>query len=126
MRHAGRLTDRAWNSDTNATGADYSRRVAHTDRVADKLLFRFGWRLIGPFVTGVASFSGSTRLELYAYADDEQVRYTLDGSEPTATSPACRDFVELDATTLVRARVFNADGGPAGLPWSQQFTRQKP
>ena len=126
MRHSGRLSEPTWNTSTNRTSADLARRLTHTDQVADRLLFRFGWRLIGPFVSGPDSFRGPTRLELAPYAGDEVVRYTLDGTEPTMRSPACRDFIDLTATTVVKARVFDTDGNAVGQTWSHSFTLRKP
>ncbi len=39
------------------------------------------------------------------------IRYTLDGSEPTAASPLYNGPVNVNATTVVRARSFGAAAG---------------
>lgn len=124
IRHAGRLSDRTWNVSTNWTSADFKRRLARTDKVADRILYRFSWRLVGPHVSGATTFKGATRLEAGPYAKDEVLRYTIDGSEPTAQSPVCRSIIELEATTRMKARVFDSDGKPVGLTWTQTFILQ--
>jgi hexosaminidase len=124
MRRAGRWNEHVWNTSTNRPSAELNRSLEHTDRVADRFLFRLGSNLLGPYVTSAATFGGSSRLELWPHAKDEIVRYTLDGTEPTAASPACRDFIELEKTTVVKARVFGDDGKAAGLTWSRTYTLQ--
>ena len=52
-------------------------------------------------------------------SDKGQIRYTLDGSEPTETSPLYTTPLELAATTIVKARVFSK-----GMPPSFTTTRK--
>jgi hypothetical protein len=56
-------------------------------------------------------FVDGTDLELRCQRDGAQVRYTLDGSEPTDSSALYQGPVRLTATTTVKARAFwPADG----------------
>lgn len=126
LRHAGRLSERVWLAGTNRPPEDYSRRLAQADKVADRMLFRLRFQLIGPFVTGGTSFRGPTRLEFLPYAAGDTVRYTVDGSDPTSESPAYTDFIELTQTTILKARTYDEDGQPTGLVWLRKFTLEKP
>jgi hypothetical protein len=51
------------------------------------------------------------------------IRYTLDGSEPAAASPAYTAPLALDSTATVRARLFGRDGRGAGAEWALKFER---
>ncbi len=53
------------------------------------------------------------------------VRYTLDGTMPTAGSPAATGSVVLDASAVLTARFFR-EGIPASGPRSRVFTKVKP
>lgn len=61
-------------------------------------------------------FRGSTTVSLEAAsASAPEVRYTLDGSEPVASSPLYARPIVVDRGTVLRARGFR-DGRPVGLP----------
>jgi len=66
-------------------------------------------------------------LEVTINSDRENVdlRYTLDGSVPTASSKSATGSVTLTATTTVIARCFR-DGKPVSGPVSAIFTKVKP
>jgi len=57
--------------------------------------------------------------------DNVEIRYTLDGSVPTASSPIIKDKVRLTNTTVVSARCFRA-GQPVSGSAQAQFTRAIP
>lgn len=68
-----------------------------------------------PFVTaGQAHFMGSTEVELSCRTADARIRYTLDGSEPTANSPRFTGPIHIDDTVTLKARTFapNLDPSP--------------
>jgi alpha-L-fucosidase len=54
-----------------------------------------------------------------------EVRYTLDGSEPSASSKPYRAPIELSTTTTVRARSFY-DGRPVSATTAETFERVQP
>ncbi|MBN1559911.1 alpha-L-fucosidase, partial [candidate division KSB1 bacterium] len=54
-----------------------------------------------------------------------EVRYTLDGSEPTASSPLADSPITVTQTTTVRARCFR-DGQPASSVTSRTVTKVAP
>lgn len=66
-------------------------------------------------------------LEVAVTSDREnvQVRYSLDGSIPTASSPAARGKVRLTDTTVVSARCFR-EGGPVSGVVQAKFTKVTP
>lgn len=49
------------------------------------------------------------------------VRYTVDGSEPTAASPTYSGPIAIDKSTKIKARLFDDLGKPAGSTWSGSF-----
>lgn len=49
------------------------------------------------------------------------IRYTLDGSAPTAQSPAAEGPLELRRTTTVTARLFDEAGRGRGYTWQRTF-----
>lgn len=58
-------------------------------------------------------------LELdYPYA---QIRYTTDGTEPTAESPLAPRYMTVDKGDMISARGFMADGTPVGTTMSRTF-----
>lgn len=60
------------------------------------------------------TFSDSTfvKLEHPLYWTEASLRYTTDGSEPTATSPVYAGPVRLTRSTTLRARTIGSDGNP--------------
>src|SRR5207237_1112438 len=62
----------------------------------------------------LADFTSEARVSITSGAPVE-IRYTTDGSEPTASSPLYRAPFTLRSSTTVRARSF-ANGRPTGAP----------
>ncbi|WP_053376500.1 NPCBM/NEW2 domain-containing protein [Paenibacillus sp. FJAT-27812] len=53
-----------------------------------------------------------------------EIRYTLDGSEPTASSPKYENFIEITSSSVVRAKIMNGEG--AGSAVSARFNKTSP
>jgi hypothetical protein len=66
-------------------------------------------------------FADTVLVSLKAEKPGATIRFTLDGSEPTARAEAFSGPIRLTATTLVRARLFEG-GKAAGLTASQTYT----
>lgn len=69
-------------------------------------------------------FEKQTTVELRFDMADAQIRYTLDGSEPSETSTLCAGKLTLKKTAQLRARVFHADFFP-GETVGQDFFKVK-
>lgn len=71
------------------------------------------------------SFYPTTNVTIACATSDATIRYTLDGTEPTATSAEYTAPIELSATTTVKARAF-ADGMNASAVASATYTYTEP
>jgi hexosaminidase len=116
--------ERTWNVDTRRKIGDLKKRLAHTDKVLDKMLSRFTFEAKGITAPGSTSFDKSLSLEFLPSAGGDVIRYTLDGSEPTASSPACNGAIRLTDTTTVKARSFSAANAPQAVTWTRTFEFQ--
>ncbi|WP_125778188.1 CotH kinase family protein [Antribacter gilvus] len=98
---------------TPATGAPV-RTVATTAAVDPGLA--------GDITFSVPSrtFTGSLRITLGTTVAGAQVRYTTDGSVPSASSPLYSSPLDLTRSTEVRAQAF-VGGSPSGKPGSAQY-----
>lgn len=54
--------------------------------------------------------AGSTAQIRLSAKEPGEIHYTLDGSEPTLSAPCYTQPLELDSDTLLRARLYHADG----------------
>lgn len=77
------------------------------------------------FINDVNIFIDKIDVKLAGGSDDDNIRYTLDGSEPTATSPRYVGPIRLNQTTTVKARTFWPDGKKSAVAGAA-FTRVSP
>ena len=83
-------------------------------------------KVADPVLTpGSCYFSPSTNVTIACATSGATVRYTLDGTEPTATSAAYAAPIALSATTTVRARAFAANKDPSDIA-SATYTLGEP
>lgn len=73
-----------------------------------------------PQFSGETQFTESTQVTMTA-EDGAEIRYTTDGSEPTATSTLYSVLVTLTATTTVKAKAFK--NGTASTTTSRTYTK---
>jgi hexosaminidase len=72
-------------------------------------------RGVAPYITPeLAEFTHGVRVAIHQGTPTE-VRYTVDGSEPTSSSPVYRDPFSIRTNTMVRARSFE-NGRPTAAP----------
>ena len=77
------------------------------------------------FETPGAPFAGKTEVVLTSPTPDATIRFTVDGSVPTAASPAYAGPIVLERSATVKARAF-APGRDARLVAAATFTRLEP
>ena len=132
------MSERIWNPEAGRTYADFAARAEKTDRLLDRLLGRVEMQaegLSGRERQGYCYFWNPITLKLSCPAIGT-IRYTLDGSEPTAESPKVTGPITLakeqtrveklffnsrtkryDASgnvVSVRAKIFDDAGNPVG------------
>ncbi len=61
------------------------------------------------------------RVRLLPQTPSAEIRYTLDGSRPTAASPLFSNAIRLETNTVVRARAFHPGTGPSRVVTHSYF-----
>jgi hypothetical protein len=65
------------------------------------------------FTHGTGTYADSVALIIACATEGAVIRYTMDGSEPTATSTIYSTPITLTATTTVKAKAFKTDWNPS-------------
>lgn len=73
------------------------------------------------FLTEAGFYTGSHSIEISKNDFFETIRYTLDGSSPNTTSPICIAPIEINSTTVFRARSFRENYLPSKAVTSTYF-----
>src|SRR5207249_455932 len=73
------------------------------------------------FSPGGGVYATNVVLRLTTGSSSAIIRYTLNGTEPDESSPVYSGSVQLTASTLVRAKVFDK-GSPAGPTRAESYT----
>lgn len=121
LRYTGALRNEpTYHPNANRGHADFLLRLQSTDARLDRLLYGFTPGVQGglsplAFMRPETAFDEELTLTLETSLADGQARYTLDGSPPTAESPAFSNPITLRQTTTLNARWFRG-GQPADLP----------
>lgn len=85
--------------------------------------FNPGEPLVSPSIApDGGNFSGTVKVGLEVAITGAVIRYTLDGSTPTASSPAYTDSLAINATTVVKA-IATRDGFKNSSVSSVEFTK---
>lgn len=114
--------ERFWTRERNRTYADFHARWKRTDTVLQKLIRPVRIEaegLIDPdYLGGIRNrqywFGSALTLSMTPTIQAAKIRYTLDGTEPAATSSEYTEPLTLDGTTTLKAKVFMPDGTQAG------------
>ncbi len=77
------------------------------------------------FEPGSRVFTEPFSLSLAGFLPHQEIRYTVDGSIPTAESALFAEPLVIEQTTLIRARIFDPSGA-AGEVRSAQYVRLHP
>lgn len=104
---AAAVAEIGWSPASGREFADFARRET-VDIDRDRALeFGDAWSAFAPRLTADPDTAGKARLTLSNQSGVGQIRYTLDGSEPTPASPAFEKPIQAPAPVRVRARVFD-------------------
>ena len=104
---------RDWNSFRLRVEKEFERVKAHGQEYSDAY-----WQVIINMDLE-SDYPRSAELELdYPFAD---IRYTVDGSEPSADSPLAPYRIRVDKGMTLKARGFKADGTPVGRTVTRIF-----
>lgn len=102
------LAERAWNADTTYTDRQFNSVIVNRE-MTRWILLNHHYHLAQP---GVKIVDGRMMMNT-RYGDDfpyVEIRYTTDGTEPTASSTLYTGETDAPAAGEVRAAVFNYDG----------------
>lgn len=119
LRFTGALrSEPTWWPDSGRTYEDFCKRIDATDFLLDRLLCGFTVETSGALPRASrksleTAFLQAVELSTASSHSQPDIRYTLDGSDPTSDSPKWIGPVRLDSTTLLKARRFRA-GQPEG------------
>jgi len=135
--------ERFWNPYAGLPYTDFARRIEATDAMLDGLLTGIRVEetgllqdLHGWLAEGGRGDEGSGILPKFAFDDTSTVtlktplagsniRYTADGKEPSAASPACTGPIRIyngkDNKVTIKARVFDGAGNSVGACWSREY-----
>jgi hexosaminidase len=123
LRAVPNRQERTWGPDNAFSPTNLARRIEGTDRVLDRILFGFAIRHDQAIESDMFRIRATqpTLLTLETFPAMGTVRYTLDGTEPTAQSAAADKPIRIaDSFTLV-ARLFDPKGQPCKPPWKQTY-----
>ena len=122
------MIERIWNPAAGKSYDDFERRLACSDLLLDLLLHKFTVQADGLCSFGNNRFQRELRLKpTLSPAVRGKICYTLDGTDPTAKSPACTGTIRLDKTTDFKAQAFDAGDKPLGcMRWTRYERIDRP
>ena len=117
--------ERTWGPDNIFTEAGFHLRLTGSDRVLDRMLYGFAIQYNHPVDASSMVYArvtnNQTLLTLEAPPALGTVRYTVDGSEPTADSPVADSPIHIASNFTLRARLFDSNGEAAMPAWKQVY-----
>ena len=129
FRYMGALRNEpTWNPNTGRDLNDFLVRHQRADALLDALLCGLTCRAEGlldrrVFGRPEAMFGDKLSLSLASHRDAAQIRYTLDGSEPTAASNVYRGPIVLTSTATIKAKCFSSEGKPLADTFAQEYRK---
>ena len=101
-----------YNAASNQTRFRYYKSSSYTGQKAIQLYKKSGEvapTLPAPVISGDSPFSGSTTVTISCDDTEAVVRYTLDGTDPTAESTLYQAPFTISETTTVKAKAFKGE-----------------
>ena len=118
------MAERVWNPQAGKSYPHFQKRLAATDAILEKSTHTVHWQCDG--LTNIEDRIFAASLKLTLTTDQPgQIRYTLDGKPPTATSPAYNDPLTISQPTTVRAALFDPSGKQSGPLTEDNFRQTK-
>lgn len=123
LRGVPKRQERTWGPDTVIDTANFERRLEATDMVLDRLLYGFAIRQSPKIEEGLThrQVASPIMLALPTWPSLGEVRFTTDGSEPTAQSQAHSAPIRITDNLTIKARLFDAKGNPIATAWGQPY-----
>ncbi|MFK7820523.1 MAG: family 20 glycosylhydrolase [Planctomycetaceae bacterium] len=118
----------AWNSPAERDLAAFEKRSAQTERVRLRSFYPVRITASQLAVPSDGVFHNETAIQMKLAGDtikNGQIRFTLDGSEPTTKSTLFEDSISISQSTTVRAAMFSGDQ-QIGHGSRQNFVRVVP
>jgi hypothetical protein len=112
LRGAPERHERTWGPDNVIEEGYHKNRMAKQNARADMIIRPVTLAYEGNIKDGV--FSDPVTVKMSATAPDVQIRYTLDGKEPTAKSALYEKPFKAAESLQVRAALFEKDGKQVG------------
>jgi hexosaminidase len=129
LRETGALRNEpTYNPNSGRHYPDFLRRLQSTDARLDRLLCGFTFAAQGVLDSRVylrteAIFTKSVTATLASSLEQEHLRYTLDGSQPTRRSRRYTGPIEIARTATLKAQWFGEGGDTSGRIFSREFQR---
>lgn len=101
-----------YNAASNQTRFRYYKSSSYTGQKAIQLYKKSGEvapTFPTPVISGDSPFSGSTTVTISCDDTEAEVRYTLDGTDPTAESTLYQASFTISETTTVKAKAFKGE-----------------
>jgi len=132
--------ERVYSPDVVRSAADFETRLAVTDRLLQRLLYPVTIEITGLLTPDEHNFAAPITLHMSAPVAGTQIRYTLDATEPSLSSPRYAGPVTVTAVQAqqvylpayygrqveIRARCFRPDGSPLGETTSTTVRNDAP
>jgi hexosaminidase len=118
------LADVAWNGKHERDFDDFASRTVATEAVRVASFFPVSISAKQLALETESVFHEATQVELVSKVEG-RIRYTTDGSTPTASSPIFESGLKIQETTVIRAAVF-VDGNQVGHGSRRTFVGVQP
>jgi hexosaminidase len=116
------LAEVTWSPKDLRDWSDFSERMTTHYRRLDSLYVKY-YIAHPEFVNKPGAFSAMIKIELTNPSGDGEIRYTVDGTEPSSSSLLYAGPFELTRTTTIKARVFWGDRNRSDVV-EGKFTRE--
>lgn len=104
------LSEVQWTDPAKKNYSDFVRRVPQLINHYKALGYTYADHIFDVTGSLKPDVKNKSIIAEFQTADDATIRYTLDGSEPTATSPLYKGAVSINKTAVIKAAAFRPEG----------------